>query len=108
MTRPAFSDSPADTRRTDADGDRYLRLSELAQYNSLSVRTLQRLIASKDDPLPAHHVGRLVIVRKREFDAWLARREQAASQVQGSLFDVSDDDWRIAMALRGYAVKGGR
>jgi excisionase family DNA binding protein len=90
------------------DGDRYLRLPELARYSGLSVRTLRRLTVRARDPLPAYRVGRLVLVRKSMFDAWLARQTDQAAQVQQSFADVTDDDWRIAMALRGYAVKGGR
>ena len=88
------------------DGDRYLRLTELASYSSLSVRTLQRLIARRTDPLPAMRVGKLVLVHRQAFDAWLARQQDQARTVQQSLLDVTDDDWRIAMALRGYSVTG--
>jgi excisionase family DNA binding protein len=91
---------------TDDDGDRYFRPLELVRYSGLSNRTLQRLMAAKVDPLPSYRVGRIVLVRKRDFDQWLARRTHAAGQVQRSLLDVTDDDYRIAMALRGYAVKG--
>jgi len=86
-----------------ADTDRYVRLAELSRYSSLSVRQLRRLIATTDDPLPARHVGRIVLVRLSEFDAWLTRRERQADDVQRSLF--TDDDWQTAMALRGYAVR---
>jgi excisionase family DNA binding protein len=88
-------------------GDRYLRLSELARYSGLAIRTLQKLIASPTDPLPSYRVGRIVLVQRSEFDRWLRRRSDQADQIQQSFADVSDDDWRIAKALRGYAVKAG-
>lgn len=88
------------------DGDRWLRLPELARYSGLSVRTLQRRIASVRDPLPAYRSGKTLLVRKRDFDHWLTRQRDQAEQVQQSFQDVTDADWRIAMALRGYAVKG--
>ena len=99
--------SPAPLPPTD-DGDRYLRLPELARYASLSVRTLKRLIRRAVDPLPAYRVGTVVLVHRRDFDQWLTRQTDQANQVQQTFADVTNDDWQVAMALRGYQVKGGR
>jgi excisionase family DNA binding protein len=88
--------------------DRYLRLAELAEYASLSVRTLQRCIADPVHPLPAHRaLGRTVLVLRSDFDRWLREHRATASSVDfGAL---SDDDRRILSERAGYAItKSGK
>lgn len=48
-----------------------LRLPEAARSLGVSVRTVQRLIASGD--LPASRIGRVVVVEARALDALLAQ-----------------------------------
>ena len=89
---------------TTADDDRYLRLSELARYTSLSVRQLQRFIADRKHPLPTHRfAGRTVLVKRSEFDQW-AREREGGVQPPADPADA-DDELRIAMALRGYPIR---
>lgn len=85
------------------DADRYLRLPELARYSSLSVRTLQRCMADPVYPLPAHRFGRLVLVRKHEFDAWVRTREARAAAVAPAEESFTLRR-RVALELRGYPV----
>ncbi len=56
------------------DLDPYFSLTGLAGYASLSRRTLQDLINDTSDPIPSYRVGTKLLVRRSEFDAWLARR----------------------------------
>ncbi len=56
------------------DLDLFLSLKELARYSSLSRRTLQDLLADPRDPLPSFRVGRKILVKRSEFDAWMTRR----------------------------------
>jgi hypothetical protein len=58
------------------DDDRYLRLSDLVRYSTLSIRTLRRYMHDAIDPLPVHRIGGCLLVKRSEFDAWLRRREQ--------------------------------
>jgi len=89
--------------------DRYLRLAELSDYSSLSVRTLQRAIASPIHPLTAHRVGRAVLVRKCDFDAWIEKRENAAANTLDEIESGEmTEDRRIAMELRGYPISDTR
>jgi hypothetical protein len=62
--------------RLDDDGDRYLRLSDLVRYSTLSIRTLRRYMHDARDPLPVHRIGGCLLVKRSEFDGWLRRREQ--------------------------------
>ncbi len=54
--------------------DRWLSLRGLADYCSLSRRTLQALVNDPQDPLPSYRVGGKILVRRSEFDAWMSRR----------------------------------
>jgi hypothetical protein len=91
--------------------DRYLRLNVLARYSSLSVATLKRAIVDETHKLPSQRFGRLILVRKREFDTWLAEREARAND-PGAGTGLTGARLRNAMALKGYPVppraRGGR
>ena len=62
--------------------DRYLSLKDLADYSGLSVRTLRGHLSHSVTPLPAYQIAGKILVRRSEFDAWMARfrrtREVAA------------------------------
>src|SRR5262249_18729568 len=53
--------------------DPYLSLRALAQYSGLSIRTLREHVASLTHPLPTYRVGTKILVRRSEFDSWMAR-----------------------------------
>lgn len=48
----------------------YLSVPELSIHSGMSERTLWDLIRSKSDPIPHYRFGRLVKVRRCDFDAW--------------------------------------
>jgi excisionase family DNA binding protein len=52
--------------------DPFLSLRALASYSSLSVRKLRDLLDDAGHPLPAYQVGGKILVRRSEFDAWMA------------------------------------
>lgn len=56
------------------DLDPYLTIRALSGYTGLSRRTLQSLVNDPLDPLPSYRVGGKILVRRSEFDAWMARR----------------------------------
>ncbi len=56
--------------------DPFLSLRSLASYSGLSVRKLRDCLADPVHPLPHYRVGGKVLVRRGEFDAWLARYRQ--------------------------------
>jgi excisionase family DNA binding protein len=51
--------------------DKYLCIRELAEDSGLSVRTLQKHLTSAEHSLPCYRVGRRVLVKRAEFDAWM-------------------------------------
>jgi hypothetical protein len=53
--------------------DPYLTLRALAAYSGLSVRFLRGWLMDPGHPIPHYKVGGKIVVRRSEFDGWLAR-----------------------------------
>jgi len=53
--------------------DPWLSLRALATYASLSRRTLADLVNDTSDPIPSYRVGGKILVRKSDFERWMAR-----------------------------------
>ncbi|WP_447975373.1 helix-turn-helix domain-containing protein [Nitrospira sp. Kam-Ns4a] len=51
----------------------YLDLRALAAYASCSVRWLRARLADAAHPLPHYRIGRKLLVKREEFDVWIAR-----------------------------------
>ena len=56
--------------------DPYLSLKALAGYSGLSVRKLHEHLRDPAHPLPCYRVGGKLLVRRSEFDTWIARYRQ--------------------------------
>jgi hypothetical protein len=54
----------------------YLDLKALSQYSCLSVRTLRVILARPGGP-PHYRPGGKVLIRKRDWDTWLAQFKTA-------------------------------
>jgi Helix-turn-helix domain len=52
--------------------DPFLPLKALAAYSGLSVRTLRGYLSDPIHPLPCYRIGSKILVRRSEFDAWIA------------------------------------
>jgi excisionase family DNA binding protein len=50
--------------------DGYLSVDELARYSGLSVRLLRKVLHAGPHPLPYFKVGKRILVKRSEFDAW--------------------------------------
>lgn len=67
----------------------YLSLRALAGYSGLSLSTIRRRMADPFNPIPTHRVGRRVLVRRTEFDAWLdAQRRNTRATIDEKLADL--------------------
>lgn len=53
--------------------DPYFSLRTLVDYSGCSIRWLRDRLADPHHPLPHYRVAGKVLVRRSEFDAWLAR-----------------------------------
>lgn len=61
----------------------WLDLKALQSYALVSERTLRGWLHSVPNPLPAARVGAKLLIRRRDFDAWLERhRLQTANPSQ--------------------------
>jgi len=67
------------------DLDPYLSLKGLAGYSSLSRRTLQDLVNDTSDPLPSYRIGGKILVRRSDFDRWMARRRNTRAEAVARL-----------------------
>lgn len=72
--------------------DPFLPLKALAAYSGLSVRILRAYLSDPERPLPCYRVGGKILVRRSEFDSWIARYRQVGRQ---------DVDRLVADALKG-------
>jgi hypothetical protein len=80
------------------DDDRYLTLTALSQYSSLSVDTLRRGFTATP-ALPYFKHRNRVLVRRSDFDAWLlASAPPAAAKVHERKSRVAAD---VRAALNG-------
>lgn len=52
--------------------DPFLSLRALAAYSAISVRKLREYLEDPSHPLPHYKVGGKLLVRRSEFDAWIA------------------------------------
>jgi excisionase family DNA binding protein len=69
--------------------DPFLSLRALASYSDLSIRKLRDLLDDPVRPLPSYRVGGKILVRRSEFDAWVAQhREERRRDVGRVVEDV--------------------
>ncbi len=81
--RARLSEGPAQVRGILAERvvvstelDPFLTLRALASYSGLGVRTLRGYLTDPHRPLPCYRIGGKILVRRSEFDAWLAQHRQ--------------------------------
>ena len=54
-------------------GAPYLPLRALSAYAGLSIRTLRTYLTHPAYPLPHYRIGGRVVIRRSEYDSWVAR-----------------------------------
>ena len=74
---PPQHDTTAPPAKEPAEPAEYLDLKALALYSRIGIRTLRGYIHRKVRPLPSYQVDKKIIVRKVEFDEWLASFRRA-------------------------------
>jgi len=92
--------------------DPYLSLAGLAGYSGLSVRKLRAHLADVVHPLPCYRVGGKILVRRSEFDVWIAAyRQRGRADVDRLVDEVIREVSAPAPADKGCAlldnVRGG-
>ena len=72
--------------------DPFLSLRALSVYADLSARTLRAHLYAPSHPLPHYRVGGKILVRRSEFDAWIAAyRQRGRPEVDAIVRDVLRD-----------------
>lgn len=95
VRRTAATNRIADRLAVRVDLDPFLSLKALAAYSGLSVRRLRDCLRDPAHPLPHYRVGGKILVRRSEFDAWMAAYRQRGS---------ADVDRIVAETLRELAT----
>ena len=67
--------------------DPYLSLRALSSYCGLSVRKLRDHLQDPANPLPHYQVGGKIVVRRSEFDAWIAAFRRVSRRDVGAIVD---------------------
>ncbi len=65
---------------SDLSGDAYVGLRDLVRYSGHSERWLRDRLRDLDHPLPHHRVRRKIVVRRSDFDGWIARYRQTGDR----------------------------
>lgn len=73
--------------------DEYLPLRSLCRYSGLSIRRLRDYLNDSAYPLPHYRVGGKILVRRSEFDIWIAAFHDCreASNINQLVNDVVSD-----------------
>jgi hypothetical protein len=70
----------------------FLSLRTLASYSCMSVRKLRQYLHDPVHPLPHYRLGGKIVVRRSEFDAWMAAyRRLGEADVEGIVNSVIRD-----------------
>ncbi len=76
------------TVRTDLDP--YLSLKALSAFSGMSVRTVRKALTNPVNSLPHYCVGGgKVLVRRSDFDQWIARFRQEGSDVDALVSEIA-------------------
>src|SRR5262249_23714666 len=67
--------------------DPFLTLKALAAYSGIGLRKLYDFLSDPIHPLPHYRVGGKLLVRRSEFDAWIARYRQCGQANVDSIVD---------------------
>jgi Helix-turn-helix domain len=68
--------------------DPYMSLEALAKYSGISVRKLRDHLIDPGHPLPCYRVGsKVLLVRRSEFDTWMATYRQVGQADVTKLVD---------------------
>ncbi len=73
--------------RTDLDP--YLSLKALSAHSGMSIRTLRKALNDPVHPLPHFRPGGKILIRRSEFDQWIARFRQEGSDVDGLVAEIA-------------------
>ena len=71
--------------------DSYFDLKTLAEYSSLSVRTLREYLTDADNPIPSFCLKRKILVNKGEFDQWMEAHRKDTNKINKMVDKLLND-----------------
>ena len=74
--------------------DRYLSMKALAEYASLSERTLRDYLTDIDDRIPCYRLKRKILVKQSEFDGWMKRRQTDGTRMDAIVEEVVSEFYK--------------
>ncbi len=74
-----------------ADLDPYLSLKALSAYSGLSVRSLRDALKDPMRMLPHYRLGGKVLVRRSEFDRWMAQFRQEGADLDHIVSEIAKE-----------------
>ena len=74
-------------KRLNNSSAEWMSMARLTEYADVSLRTLSEWIRDPVDPLPASQVGRKILVRRSDFDAFLQRHRRTPDTMVKELLD---------------------
>jgi excisionase family DNA binding protein len=81
-SQSAPTDVASPITHEEVPADSYLSLRTLSSYAGLSVRWLRGSLSDPASPLPHYRVGGKILIRRSEFDAWMAQFRHPDSRDQ--------------------------
>ncbi len=69
--------------------DSYMSLRDLSAYSGMSKRKLREALSDPVHPLPHYRAGGKFLVRRSEFDQWIARFRQEGSDVDALVSEIA-------------------
>jgi excisionase family DNA binding protein len=78
-------------KRTSKIDCEYFSVKDLAAYSGISERTLWGLIRQITNPIPNFRIGRLVRVKRAEFDNWMEKtcRNDTAQKMEQIVDEIT-------------------
>ncbi|HET8579921.1 MAG TPA: helix-turn-helix domain-containing protein [Nitrospiraceae bacterium] len=74
-----------------ADIDPYLSLKALSAHSGLSVRTLRKALTETVHPLPHYRLSGKILVRRSEFDRWMAQFRQEGAELDQIVSQIAKE-----------------
>lgn len=90
-----------DEVRVSVSLDPWLSLRALSGYSGLSIRTVRYHLTDPSQPIPSYRVGGKLLVRRSEFDAWMAHHRNQKAQ---ALIRLAAADAQALLSARAHNV----
>jgi hypothetical protein len=86
--RPSEASAPPAT--TPPEERELLTIKQLVAYSALSERTLRNYLKRRVQPLPHYQVDKKILIRRVEFDGWLAsfRRAEQVDEIDQAVNEM--------------------